>query len=85
VIKLLDIVSPPSLSDDNDFVFLILEYVDTDLRHFLDRVQRKNLPLNENDVIKLLYNLVCGLNFIHTANIMHRDLKPANVLITPDY
>ena len=29
----------------------------------------------------LIYNLLCSLNFMHSANIMHRDLKPANILL----
>jgi len=29
----------------------------------------------------IMYNLLCAMNFLHTANVMHRDLKPANILI----
>ena len=32
----------------------------------------------------ILYNTLCSLNFLHTANMMHRDIKPANILIEPD-
>jgi len=32
-------------------------------------------------VIIILYNILCGMNFIHSANILHRDIKPANILI----
>lgn len=30
----------------------------------------------------ILYNLLCAVNFLHTANVIHRDLKPSNVLLT---
>ena len=29
----------------------------------------------------VLYNLLCSINFLHSANVVHRDLKPANILL----
>ena len=28
-----------------------------------------------------MYNFLCAINFLHSANIMHRDLKSENILI----
>lgn len=38
----------------------------------------------EREVIKVLYNVLCALNFLHSTNLMHRDLKPSNILVRPD-
>ena len=35
-------------------------------------------------MISILYNLLCTLNYVHTANIIHRDIKPANILVNQD-
>ena len=35
----------------------------------------------EEHKLTIMYNMLCGLNFLHTANIMHRDIKPANILV----
>ena len=50
--------------------------------------KEKNLieVLNENNLkmqhVKVMfYNLLCSLNYLHSANIVHRDLKPQNVLV----
>jgi serine/threonine protein kinase len=37
--------------------------------------------ISEDHIITIMYNTLCSINFMHTANIMHRDIKPANLLI----
>lgn len=32
----------------------------------------------------LVYNLLRGILFLHSADVLHRDLKPANILINDD-
>ncbi len=39
------------------------------------------MAFSEESLIKILYNFLCALNFIHTSNIMHRDIKPSNILV----
>ena len=56
-----------------------MEYVNTDLKKVLNDADKIGL---ENDhVITILYNSLCCLNFIHSANIIHRDIKSANILM----
>lgn len=40
------------------------------------------VDFSKEHVIYMIYNILCGLNFLDSANIMHRDLKPSNILIT---
>jgi len=48
----------------------------------LDAKFSANLGLT--DKLRLLYQLACGVNDIHTAKRIHRDLKPNNMKVRPD-
>ena len=71
--KMLDLI----LIDRN--LFIVLEYVNTDLKKVLGSCSDGSFT--EEHVVTIMYNSLCALNFLHSANIMHRDLKPANILI----
>ena len=59
-----------------DHIFLVTEFVETDLRTII-----LTKRLSFQNVKVLLYNLLQGLETLHAANVMHRDLKPANILV----
>ncbi|EGR34826.1 hypothetical protein IMG5_000530 [Ichthyophthirius multifiliis] len=63
-------------------LILVFEYVDQDLKKFLDQYRKdKTLRLATYQIKLIMYQILNGLNFCHSRRIIHRDLKPQNVLI----
>lgn len=63
-----------------DDLYLVFEYVDTDLHKLLLSAQY----LSTEHIQSFLFQLLSGLKYIHSANVIHRDIKPANILLYED-
>jgi mitogen-activated protein kinase 1/3 len=79
VIAILDICIPENL-ETFDELFIVLEICDSDFK----KLFRNPVFLLELHVKTLLYSLVVGVKYLHSAGILHRDLKPANCLVNQD-
>ena len=57
---------------------LVFEHCDQDLKKYFDSLNGEIDP----DLVKsFMYQLLRGLAFCHSHNVLHRDLKPQNLLI----
>lgn len=79
ICKLHDMVVPADLVKFDE-VYMVLEFCESDLK----KLCRAQVHLEHMHVTTLLYHLVVGLNYLHSAGIWHRDLKPANCLVNED-
>ncbi|KAE8688750.1 Mitogen-activated protein kinase-like protein NTF6 [Hibiscus syriacus] len=76
IIKIKDIITPPEKEKFDD-VYIAYELMDTDLHQII----RSSQALTDDHFQYFLYQLLRGLKYIHSANVLHRDLKPSNLLL----
>ncbi|XP_051580727.1 mitogen-activated protein kinase 6-like [Myxocyprinus asiaticus] len=67
-----------SLTEVNS-VYIVQEYMETDLCKVLEQGL-----LSEDHTRLFMYQLLRGLKYIHSANVLHRDLKPANLFVNTE-
>ncbi|XP_024037993.1 cell division control protein 2 homolog 2 [Citrus clementina] len=72
IVRLLDVLT------SGRYVYLVFEYLDLDLGSFI----RKHTATSIRPHIKtILSQILVGLAYYHSHNILHGDLQPSNVLI----
>ncbi|PKI85756.1 mitogen-activated protein kinase [Malassezia vespertilionis] len=75
VIALRDVVISGELDTFQD-IYLVQERMDCDLHHVIRAGE-----VTSDHAQYLIYQLLVGLKFIHSAGVIHRDIKPSNLLV----
>jgi serine/threonine-protein kinase len=74
-----NIVAVFDYGETNDLAYIVMEFVDgPSLKMLLDREERFALA----DTVRVMDDLLVGLQFSHERGVVHRDIKPANVMLT---
>jgi mitogen-activated protein kinase 1/3 len=76
VVALLDILRPAAPTGYND-IYIVTDLMETDLH----RVIYSKQELSDEHIQYFMYQLLRGVLYMHSANVIHRDLKPSNLLL----
>lgn len=73
------------LSLEDKKIMLCLEYIDSDLRKLWDRQfcgdSNRHKKIDLKLIKSIMFQILKGVDFLHSKKILHRDLKPQNILI----
>ncbi|XP_011500468.1 PREDICTED: mitogen-activated protein kinase 1-like isoform X1 [Ceratosolen solmsi marchali] len=75
IIDIRDILRATTISQMKD-VYIVQCLMETDLYKLL-----KTQAISNDHICYFLYQILRGLKYIHSANVLHRDLKPSNLLL----
>ena len=75
IIDILDIIQVNTLDSLRD-IYIVMDFMDMDLHRLL-----RSQSLSNDHVCYFLYQILRGVKYIHSANVLHRDLKPQNLLV----
>jgi len=81
IVRLLDICHGQRL-DREMVLYLVFEHVDQDLNLYIEKCPPPGLaPERIKDI---MWQILSGVDFLHSHRIVHRDLKPQNILVSRD-
>mmetsp|Transcript_39041 Transcript_39041/g.87315 ORF Transcript_39041/g.87315 Transcript_39041/m.87315 type:complete len:400 (+) Transcript_39041:335-1534(+) len=70
-------ILPPLHRDGFRDLYVVSELMETDLSSIIKSPQE----LSDDHIQFFVYQVLRGLKFLHTANVVHRDMKPRNLLV----
>ena len=63
----------------------VMEYIDgTSLKEYIDDFKQNNQFIQTEDAVRIITDVLNGLEVLHSAGIVHRDIKPANIYVGRD-
>ena len=76
-----NVVNVEGIAFNKKHIELCLEYCKYDLKKLIDSKKHDSSFYNVKFVKNMMYQLLRGVEHLHSHKILHRDLKPQNILV----
>jgi eukaryotic-like serine/threonine-protein kinase len=73
-----NIVQATDFFEEGGQYFFVMEYVSG---QGLNELIKKAGKLSEQEALRIIKEILRGLNFAHSKGVIHRDIKPSNVIV----
>jgi serine/threonine protein kinase len=79
ITNLFDVCTEPNFTDFRSLI-VVVDLMELDMHHVI----LENPDLQTDHHRYFIYQILRGIKYVHSANVIHRDLKPGNLLINSD-
>ena len=72
------------IQDDNELsIYTKMQLFEgaSNIREFIEDHLKANNQISEEEIVKVLYNLAWGLDYLHSKKILHQNLEPSSIII----
>ena len=77
----INVIQINDIFEDKDCFYIVMEYCEEgELFNYIV----KNRRLSDDETSYFFYQIINGLEYIHSLGVVHRDLKPENLLLGKD-
>lgn len=82
IISMLDLFTPDTDAASLEEIYVVMDLARYNLAQLIKKVEGK--PFDHRTLQGMMYQMLCGVQYMHLSGVAHRDLKPSNIVVKFD-